>query len=224
MSKILEKIVPPIGNAVSERNPLGAGRKKGKNRKPVKPTDAHAEKFIAKRAKTVHKAIQSVKLKDDDYKYLKNSFDVLISSYDMKNIPKTYPEKKGRGPNPRYTPRQMFDNAKKYVEATINAAQPLTITGMGLFMGMRRKHIFTMLSDTKAMQEPEYSFIFDFCDFIEMYNEYAAHKKQNPAGPIFILKNFGWADKFEIEASSTQGALTDLEREAAQKRISQFSE
>ena len=57
-----------------------------------------------------------------------------------------------------------------------------------------------------------------------MYNEYAAQKKQNPAAPIFILKNFGWADKFEIEASQTQGALTDTERTEAQKRISEFSE
>jgi hypothetical protein len=109
---------------------------------------------------------------------------------------------------------------------TLNANQPLTITGVGLFMGLYRKQIWGLLGDRDGTLKrwPEFEFLFDFASFVELYNEYAAHKKQNPAGPIFILKNFGWKDKLEIEASTTQGALTDEERAAAQKRIAEFSE
>ena len=222
---MIDKVMPSIAEAIKQRNPepKKAGRPKGaKMKSTANMTPAKTEKFIKKRAETSKKAMQSVKLKDDDYKYLLQSFMVLKDSYNQAEILDKHPKgQKGR----RYTPRQMYDNASNYIESTIRAAQPLTITGMGLFMGMHRKQIFNMLNQQKGIKEnPAYDFIYDFCDFIEMYNEYAAHKKQNPAGPIFILKNFGWKDKFEIEASRTEGALTDDEREAAQKRISQFSE
>jgi hypothetical protein len=192
---------------------------------PINPTPKYIEKFIEERKVNANKNMSMVKLlKDPDYKYLWDSFQMLKESYDQKGIKDKHP--KGQELR-RYTPRQMFDNCVKYIENTLKASQPLTITGMGLFMGFHRVQIFEMLN-TKTGQRlheyPEYSFIFDFADFIEMYNEYAAHKKQNPAGPIFILKNFGWKDKFEIEASATQGAMSDEEREAAQKRISEFSE
>lgn len=219
---MIDKIIPPIGEVVAKRIPNPKGRGDSKTKPPVNMTPAKTEKFIQERAKTSKLAMQSVKLKDADYQYLQEAFSVLKTSYDQDKITNKHP--KGHR-HRRYTPRQMYDNAAKYIEFTIKAAQPLTITGMGLFMGMHRKQIFNMLNQQKGMKESkEYAFIYDFCDFIEMYNEYAAHKKQNPAGPIFILKNFGWKDKFEIEASRTEGALTDKEREEAQKRISGFSE
>ena len=67
-------------------------------------------------------------------------------------------------------------------------------------------------------------FLKDCVEFVENYIEFTGQKKQNPAFNIFWLKNRGWKDKFEIEASSTQGALTEEEREEAQRRIKQFSE
>jgi hypothetical protein len=191
----------------------------------VNPMDVEA--FVKSRAVNQHKSIAGIpKAKKKDFDYLSGIFETMVSFYDQKGIKDEQVSLNGvnRGRPYRYTPRRMFDNAVAYMRVTIAACQPLTITGLGMFMGIHRKEFFHMLSDTKMREMPEYGFMYDFADFTEMYNEYAAHVKQNPAGPIFILKNFGWKDKFEIEASSTMGALTDEEREVAQKRLAAFSE
>jgi hypothetical protein len=126
----------------------------------------------------------------------------------------------------RRTPFQMWDGIKKYLKVSIESLQPLTITGIALFSGASRDMLLNVSArSTKKNPIPgEFSFLKEVVGFVEMYNEYAVHKKQNPAGPIFILKNFGWKDKIEIEASSTQGALSEQEREETQKRLQGFSE
>lgn len=191
----------------------------------VDPMDVEA--FVKKRALIQHNVASGIpKAKKKDFEYLSGIFETMVAFYDQKGIKDeqvTINATNGGRPH-RYTPRRMFDNAVAYMRVTIAACQPLTITGLGMFMGIHRKEFFTLLNDTKMRDKPEYGFMYDFADFIEMYNEYAAHIKQNPAGPIFILKNFGWKDKFEIEASSTMGALTDEEREVAQQRLAAFSE
>lgn len=120
----------------------------------------------------------------------------------------------------------MWDGIKKYLKVSIESLQPLTITGIALFSGASRDMLLNVSArSTKKNPIPgEFSFLKEVVGFVEMYNEYAVHKKQNPAGPIFILKNFGWKDKIEIEASSTQGALSEQEREETQKRLQGFSE
>lgn len=130
------------------------------------------------------------------------------------------PVKPPKGHNPTFTPRQMCDNILQYFETALEAGQPITLLGTRALCHIDKDFLY----DTLKGKHPEYQFLRPLHDFIEFYNEYALHKKQNPAGPIFILKNFGWKDKFEIEASSTQGALTEEERELAQKRIQAFSE
>ena len=179
-------------------------------------TDKFICDFVGKRAENIHNSPSLTKTAKADRDYLMGMFALIYNTYKDKvdGI-----EVNG---NRRYSPKEMFEAAAKYIQVTIEHGQPLTISGMGIFLGMRRKELFNFLNERKFL--PGEEFIFDFCDFIESYNEYAAHKKQNPAGPIFILKNFGWKDKFEIEASSTAGALTEEERELAQKRIKNFSE
>ena len=188
---------------------------------PVEATEEYTEKFLEERKETLNKHMNLVKISKDDKQYLLDAFEMLIQKHLDRGI-----EDKLVKPNMRYTPRQMFDCCVQYMRSALGSGQPLTITGMGLFMGLHRKQIWLLLGDAEVTLKkwPEFDFLFDFASFVEMYNEYAAHKKQNPAGPIFILKNFGWKDKFEIEASSTQGALTDEEREIAQRRIANFSE
>ena len=190
---------------------------------PIIPTPAYEKAFVENMAIGQKKNRISPKLNTTDNEYIRSMFYELVACHKDVGIPDVKPKgQEGR----RYTPLQMFNNCVRYMEATIKASQPLTITGVGLFMGLRREGLFEILSKKiqTLHQYPEYAFIFDFADFVEMYNEFAAHKKQNPAGPIFILKNFGWKDKFEVEASSTMGALTDAERQEAQLRISKFSE
>jgi hypothetical protein len=191
----------------------------------VDPMDV--EKFVRSRSLKQHNSPAGIpKAKKKDFEYLSGIFETMVAFYDQKGIKDEMVKLEGvnRGRPARYTPRRMFDNAVAYMRVTIAACQPLTITGLGMFMGIHRKEFFMLLNNTKIREMPEYGFMYDFADFIEMYNEYAAHIKQNPAGPIFILKNFGWKDKFEIEASSTMGALTDEEREVAQRRLATFSE
>jgi len=183
---------------------------------PVKITDEQVMEFVNARAENIHNSPTLIKTAKADRDYLMGIFSLIYKRYEGLLI-----DKKVQGDR-RYSPKQMFETASKYIEVTIEHGQPLTITQLGIFLGIRRKDVFRFLNENKFGKEEK--FIYDFCDFIESYNEYAAHKKMNPAGPIFILKNFGWKDKFEVEASAKQGALTDTERREAQKRIAGFSE
>ena len=197
-----------------------AGRKPGKDKAPLDLRPEVIKELIAEREAVTNKQNRVAALKDPDFSYLYQIFDAMVNRYE------TLPDKEVEFENKflRYTPKKMMENATTFIEATLGAKQPLTITGLGLFLGMHRKQLFNLLNSDTIKEDKRFEFIYDFCDFIEMYNEYAAHRKQNPAGPIFILKNFGWKDKFEIEASSTQGALTEAERALAQKRVSGIAE
>jgi len=192
---------------------------------PIIPTPEYQEAFVKQRtAETVRSPVKMGKnASDNNYKYLSMVFEMMLSHYEDMDIPK----KLESAPKcmRRYTPKQMFDMCVAYIRLTIKVKQPLTITGLGMFMGIRRPDFFQILHEQKGVAEsPFMNFLYDFANFIEMYDEYAAHQKQNPAGPIFILKNFGWKDKFEIEASQTQGALTPEEREEARRRMAGFTE
>jgi hypothetical protein len=203
---VIKKLMPPI---------------KGSKIKPGGlVSEEKALEFIKKDLS--HSSINKMKVSERDKLYLSSAFNALVSTHDRNSLPTERPKFGFR----RYSPLDMFDNCVKYIQVTIDAEQPLTITGMGLFMALERKQIFEFMGKKgKVLKEhPEYAFVFDFASFIEMYNEYAAHKKLNPAGPIFILKNFGWKDKFEIEATATRGALTDEEREEIQRRMANISE
>ena len=120
------------------------------NLPPVLAKDVDTEAFVAEREKTKHNSMAAVKLHDEDYQYLRETFGTLLDGYDQSKITDVRP----KGSKRRYTPRQMYDNAKHYIITTINAAQPLTITGMGLFMGMHRKQIFDMLHQSKLNEYP----------------------------------------------------------------------
>jgi len=194
-------------------------------RPPIIPTPEYQEEFVKNRALTEHNspARMGKNVSDNNFRYLSSVFEAMVKNFDDMEMPKKL-ENAPKCMN-RYTPKQMFDNSVAYIRLTIKAKQPLTICGLGMFMGIRRADFFDMLHHAKGVKEsPFMNFLFDFANFIEMYDEYAAHQKQNPAGPIFILKNFGWKDKFEIEASQTQGALTPEEREAARRRMAGFTE
>ena len=45
--------------------------------------------------------------------------------------------------------------------------------------------------------------------FIEQYLEASAHSG-NPAGPIFLLKNFGWSDKQEVEITGAIKSVREV--------------
>jgi len=216
----METIKKTIRKRKKKKKTGKPGRKPGKDRKPLDLRPAVIDKLIADRESITATQNRVAALKDPDFSYLYQVFDAMKARYE--ELPDSLIEFDNK--KLRYTPKKMMSNATTFVEATLGAKQPLTITGLGLFMGMHRKQLFNLLNAESMKGDPRFEFIYDFCDFIEMYNEYAAHKKQNPAGPIFILKNFGWKDKFEIEASRTEGALTEAERALAQKRVNGITE
>ena len=159
-------------------------------------------------------------------KWAKNDREYLFFVWDVfkenivKMIPEGFPD--DANGNYRYLPMQMWDGMRGFIETSIRFGQPVTMSGIAVFSGMRVNTLTMIRSNPKL--HPAYHFIRYVSDFVEMYNEFSAHKKINPAAAIFILKNMGWKDKFEIEASATSGALTDDERRAAQERIQKFSE
>ncbi len=183
-------------------------------RPPLIVDDKMARELVEGR-KYIKKSFSFTKLANIDREYLRGMFEVFKSQIEPTIS-------KERISDYRYTPRQMWENIKKYFEVSIEYGQPLTLCGIGTFNGISRKQLFLMMNEKNLPEE--LMFLRDCGKFVEMYNEYAAHKKMNPAGPIFILKNFGWKDKFEIEATRAEGALTDEEREEAQRRIAKFSE
>ncbi len=125
----------------------------------------------------------------------------------------------------QYTPKQMLDGIMRYFEITFKRGQPITITGMAMFMGLTRYRLmqYRELYESGRLNK-HYHFLIECVNLCEMYNEYCVHKKQNPAGAIFILKNFGWQDRMDINTHIELGGMTETERETQQKNISNFSE
>lgn len=120
-----------------------------------------------------------------------------------------------------YTPKEMFHNVMKYFQITIAAEQPFTLTGTALYMGLSVASFNRMCHDEKM--RIAYPFLSEIYLLIQMYNEYATHKKQNPAGPIFILKNMGWSDRMDINVNA-QEHMTPEERTSVQRKLENFSE
>lgn len=190
---------------------------KGVPKPPIIADDAYAEKFAQKKELTKSKSPSLVKMAATDREYLRGMFEVFKAVIEPKIVEgEVHTTRKFR-----YTPRQMWENTKKYFEVTIEYGQPLAVMGIATFNGVAREDL---IGSAVEKLPKEYHFLIECAKFVELYNEYAAHRKQNPAGPIFILKNFGWKDKFEIEASTNPGALSESERAEAQKRIGNFTE
>lgn len=189
-------------------------------RPPVKSTKEYTEAFIAKKKETMAKSPAFTKIEKRDRDYLLGMLD----EFEATVGPKVDPNAKVDGKY-RYTPIQMYRNCVAYFRASLEAMQPLTKMGIALYNGLRKDDFYEMTNASRGREmDPAFGFLKDCVDFVEMYIEYTGQKKQNPAFQIFWLKNRGWKDKFEIEATANQGALTDEEREVMQKRLKGFSE
>lgn len=122
----------------------------------------------------------------------------------------------------RFTPIQLYEAVLSYFQNCIKYGRNMTISHLCWYCGYDRQGFLDFTNGKDA--DPNYAFLKTCLAFMEGHIEYRAQDKQNPAFHIFWLKNRGWKDKFEVEASSTMGALTAEEREIAQKRIAEFSE
>jgi hypothetical protein len=151
--------------------------------------------------------------------------DCLISTLDafeQSLLPTIDPNAPGLT-NSERTPLEMATIIMQYFRFCITNGMAITISGIGIYLGMDKDE-FQKKCANKNPADPNMKFLQKCVYFVEMYMEYTAQRKQNPAFQIFWLKNRGWVDRLELSATTTPGALTDEEREAAQKRISNFSE
>lgn len=203
------------------------GRPKGRKNTPHEPlgiTPAEIVEVIERdNSLRRHAKLEGVAL--NDRAYLQGMLDVFVGGIEENyhiSDKKQMPEGGGAGRSYKRTPMQMWDSIKSYFKVSVEYGQPLTITGVATFCMVDKAILMDRIQGVNKTSA--YDFLQDVSKFIEMYNEYMLHKKQNPAGSIFVLKNFGWKDKYEVEASGTQGALTDEERKVAQSRIANFSE
>jgi len=77
--------------------------------------------------------------------------------------------------------------------------EPYTITGLCLALGTYRD---VLLDYENLDNRKEFSNAIKRAKLrCQNYAEQQMYLKQNPAGPIFALKNYGWRDKQEIEHS-----------------------
>jgi len=129
-------------------------------------------------------------------------------------IDDNWQKKEGSGQPPRYTPRELFNVLVEYLASCIEYNQPPTILGAFEFNGMNRMTIY----DKK--NSPGYEFLELFRAYINHYTASASMTKQNPAGPIFMLKNTaGMTDKIEVDSKNIDGAMDDDQREDTQARL-----
>lgn len=118
-------------------------------------------------------------------------------------------------------PEELEKKGMEYIEDCRANNKPITITGLCIWLDTTRDTLM------EYQRKEEFS---TTIKRLKLYAEnYAENYLYNPngravVGAIFALKNFGWADKMEIETRTTHGGLTDKERAEAQERIRNFSE
>jgi len=106
-----------------------------------------------------------------------------------------------------------FDSCFKINEETGEAEQiePFTVTGLALAVGTDRKGL------CEYAERPEFSNTIKKAKaYIEQYAEKSAYTARNPAGPLFILKNFGWSDTQKIEMTGKDGGPVEMELTSAE--------
>lgn len=97
------------------------------------------------------------------------------------------------------TPEEILEKARAYFDTTLASNLPITITGLALALKTSRE---TLMNYEKRDE------FFDTIKEIKLVCENYAEINlfgKNPTGPIFALKNYGWADKKEIGLSGFVG-------------------
>jgi hypothetical protein len=139
-----------------------------------------------------------------------------------KHITATYKKKAKNSP---LTPQSLAKIGYEYLKNEIANGRPLTVSGLAYMLRVDRGVLIRLQNmEPKTPAETAFKDVATkLRAFIEMYVEQMLHMKQNPTGSIFVLKNFGWQDKVEMEHSVYQG-LSNEEKEEAKTRMLNFSE
>ena len=96
------------------------------------------------------------------------------------------------------TSAELFRKGMEYIDICNDKKEPITITGLAIHLDTTRD----VLCDYENKYGDEFSrTVKKLKHRVENYIETQVHKNKNPAGPIFLLKNFGWTDRMEVEHS-----------------------
>jgi hypothetical protein len=194
-----------------------AGRPFGsKKQKPVVVTEDYKKNFgLTFGNSNQYKCM--TKIEQRDREYLMSVFEIFEKSTEN-IVPKGNVTHNGNV----YQPEEMFRVIMEYFRFTISNSRPLTLSGIGIFCGFYKSQ-FEIIRKTKKETDPIWGWLQKCVYFVEMYIEYTAQLKINPAFQIFWLKNRGWQDKLEI-STATPGALSEEEREEMKERVKMISE
>jgi len=108
----------------------------------------------------------------------------------------TIQEPKSKGGRPRRfdSVAKLQEQASAYFDECDKSSEPYTWTGLALYLGF-----------TSRQALDNYTQYDEFSETVrraklrcEHYAEKMALTSKNPAGPIFILKNYGWSDREQL--------------------------
>jgi hypothetical protein len=126
------------------------------------------------------------------------------------------------GTDYKFVPNELFEKCIAYLRNCIAKDQIPAIRRICLYAKISRKEAWEISAGARK-NDKNFEFLKWVFGFIEEMVESSVHKAGNPAGAIFVLKNFGWADKLEI-APSTPGIMTEEDRIAIRARMRKFAE
>ena len=115
------------------------------------------------------------------------------------------PEKRPRGrPRKIQSPEQLLEGIEDYRVDCELKGEPITLTGCLYSMGIYSRGTLDEYEARPGFSEP----VKQLRAMVAMAYERRLHG-QNPTGAIFALKNMGWTDRQEIDATIT-GNLLDV--------------
>lgn len=92
------------------------------------------------------------------------------------------------------TPEFMEEKIKEYFDSLKGTEEPVTITGLCLFLGFESRQSFY---DYEKREGFSYTVKRARMRVENSYEQ--SLRGNNVAGPVFALKNLGWADRQEID-------------------------
>lgn len=94
------------------------------------------------------------------------------------------------------TPKELSKLIEEYFDEREAKELPLTITGLGIALGMDRRGICNY-----EKRDNFYTLIWDAKKRCEDYAEIQLYVGKNPQGAKHALSNFGWEDKKQVETT-----------------------
>jgi hypothetical protein len=101
------------------------------------------------------------------------------------------------------SPEKFDELVDSYIALCQQANEPILLTGLILSLGLTSKEGFYEYQNYEGFSDS----VKRARMLVEMEYEKRLNNGSNAAAPIFALKNFGWADKQEIDHTSSDGSI-----------------